>query len=125
MVLPVGRHAAAVGQRHARAVAEHKAGVALATLHAGGWRQVAEEGEEVRASGGAGGTAVRVVAVGVAWHGWQGGRQGVWVRKVVWLGLHECLLFFFFLKGNYAEENDCRFAAPYRNNKNTNRGKAW
>ena len=68
MVLSVRVHAAAPGQWHTLVVAEHKAGIALATLHTGGGRLVAEEGEEVRAGGGAGGGAVRVVAVGAARH---------------------------------------------------------
>lgn len=45
-------------QTNTLVVAEDVAGVALAALHTGGWREVAEHGEEVRAGGGAGGGTV-------------------------------------------------------------------
>lgn len=63
MVLAVGIQAAALVQGHTLAVAEDKAGVALATLHTAGRWHVAPDGEQVRTGGGAGGCAVRIMAV--------------------------------------------------------------
>lgn len=53
VVLAVLVHTATLVQAHALAVAEHEARVTQAALHAGGGRQVAEDGEEVGAGGGA------------------------------------------------------------------------
>lgn len=69
MILSVRSHAATLVQRNALVVTQDVAGVALASLHAGGGRQVAEYGEEVGAGWRAGGGAVGVVAVGRARQG--------------------------------------------------------
>lgn len=45
-------------QRNTLVVTENVACITLAALHTGGWREMAEDGEEVSAGGGAGGGAV-------------------------------------------------------------------
>lgn len=58
MVLPVWGHAATLVQGNTLPITEDEAGVTLTSLHTGGGGEVTEDGEEVGASGGAGGGAV-------------------------------------------------------------------
>lgn len=58
MVLSTGVQTATFVQGNTLVVTEDIACVTLAALHTGSWREVAEDGEEVRAGGGAGGGAV-------------------------------------------------------------------
>lgn len=72
VVLSIGVHTSTLGQRDTLPVAEYEPRVTLAPLDAGGGGKVAEHGEQVGAGGGAGGRAVRVVAIGGARQGWRG-----------------------------------------------------
>lgn len=58
MVLAVWVQTATFFQTNTFAVTEDIASIALAALHTGSWREVAEDGEEVRACGRARGSAV-------------------------------------------------------------------
>lgn len=58
MVLSVQVHTATFAERNTLVVTEDVAGVTLAALHTGGWREVAEDGKEVRAGGRTGDGAI-------------------------------------------------------------------
>lgn len=72
MVLSIWINAAAFVEGNAIAIAQDVATVTLAALHTGARRQVTDNREEISAGGGAGRSAVGVVAV---WRAGQGCRK--------------------------------------------------
>lgn len=93
MVFSVWVQTATFIQGNTFAVTKNMAGVTLAALHTSGWREVAEDGEEVWAGWGAGGSAIRVVAV---WRARQGCRKWKEISmrriKLCWFFVLECEL---------------------------------